>query len=148
MLEAVKNAGITCIRYSGGNFASGYHWEDGIGERSLRPKRPELAWKSIETNKVGTEKGLPIAIREKKMVMQSLTRLKHGALEMKWTVCGRLAIKMQRTMVSLPESGKNEGNIYTHEQRRTGFEELLSENPEIQGEILTDYNLQFRGGGF
>lgn len=55
VLEAVKNAGITCIRYPGGNFVSGYHWEDGIGERSLRPKRPELAWKSIETNEIGTD---------------------------------------------------------------------------------------------
>ncbi|MEF2876799.1 MAG: alpha-N-arabinofuranosidase [Blautia sp.] len=55
VLEAVKNAGITCIRYPGGNFVSGYHWEDGIGERSLRPKRPELAWKSIETNEIGSD---------------------------------------------------------------------------------------------
>lgn len=55
VIEAVKNAGITNIRYPGGNFVSCYHWEDGIGEKSLRPKRPELAWKAIETNEFGTD---------------------------------------------------------------------------------------------
>jgi len=25
------------VRYPGGNFASGYHWEDGIGPRESRP---------------------------------------------------------------------------------------------------------------
>lgn len=55
VLEAVKNAGITAIRYPGGNFVSCYHWEDGIGDKKLRPKRPELAWKAIETNEFGTD---------------------------------------------------------------------------------------------
>lgn len=55
VIKAVKEAGITGIRYPGGNFVSCYHWEDGIGEKSLRPRRPELAWKAIETNEFGTD---------------------------------------------------------------------------------------------
>lgn len=55
VLQAVKDAGITSIRYPGGNFVSCYHWEDGIGDKKLRPRRPELAWKAIETNEFGTD---------------------------------------------------------------------------------------------
>jgi len=47
----VKEMGTSFIRYPGGNFVSGYDWENGIGDS--RPKRLELAWKSIETNEVG-----------------------------------------------------------------------------------------------
>ncbi len=43
------------IRYPGGNFASGYHWEDGIGPRDQRPRRYDQAWKSEESNQVGTD---------------------------------------------------------------------------------------------
>jgi len=49
----VKDLKIPFIRYPGGNFVSGYNWEDGIGPREERPKRLELAWKTIETNEVG-----------------------------------------------------------------------------------------------
>jgi len=49
----VMELGTSFIRYPGGNFVSGYNWEDGIGPREARPKRLELAWKSIETNEVG-----------------------------------------------------------------------------------------------
>ncbi len=43
------------IRYPGGNFASGYHWEDGIGPRDQRPKRFDQAWNAWESNQVGTD---------------------------------------------------------------------------------------------
>jgi len=49
----VKELGTGFIRYPGGNFVSGYNWEDGIGPKEERPRRLELAWKSIETNEVG-----------------------------------------------------------------------------------------------
>ena len=55
VLEAVRNAGITTIRYPGGNFVSCYNWEDGIGPKEERPRRPELAWKAVETNEFGTD---------------------------------------------------------------------------------------------
>lgn len=53
VLELVKELQVPIIRYPGGNFVSGYNWEDGIGPAALRPKRLELAWRSLETNEVG-----------------------------------------------------------------------------------------------
>jgi alpha-N-arabinofuranosidase len=58
VLELVRDLGVTIVRYPGGNFVSGYDWEDGIGPRSARPRRLELAWRSIETNQVGTDEFL------------------------------------------------------------------------------------------
>jgi len=49
----VKELNIPLIRYPGGNFLSGYNWEDGIGPVGERPKRLDLAWKTVETNEVG-----------------------------------------------------------------------------------------------
>ncbi len=53
VVELVKELGSTTIRYPGGNFVSGYRWEDGTGPRGERPVRRDLAWHSIETNEVG-----------------------------------------------------------------------------------------------
>lgn len=55
VLALVKELGVTTVRYPGGNFVSGYNWRDGIGPRSERPRRLDLAWKSIETNQFGTD---------------------------------------------------------------------------------------------
>ena len=43
------------VRYPGGNFVSGYRWEDGVGPREERPTRLDLAWHSTETNQVGLD---------------------------------------------------------------------------------------------
>lgn len=51
----IQELGVPVIRYPGGNFVSGYNWEDGTGDKSLRPKRMELAWQSVETNEVGID---------------------------------------------------------------------------------------------
>ena len=48
-------SGYRLIRYPGGNFVSGYDWEDGVGPRAQRPVRQDLAWRSIEPNLVGTD---------------------------------------------------------------------------------------------
>jgi len=53
VLKLVKDLNVPIVRYPGGNFVSGYNWEDGIGPQSQRPRRLDLAWKSIETNQVG-----------------------------------------------------------------------------------------------
>ena len=55
VLSLVKELNVPLVRYPGGNFVSGYNWEDGIGDKSLRPKKLELAWLSIETNEVGID---------------------------------------------------------------------------------------------
>ncbi|OTA26588.1 alpha-L-arabinofuranosidase [Alloscardovia macacae] len=53
VLELVRELGATTIRYPGGNFVSGYRWEDGVGPRDSRPCRLETAWHSTETNEFG-----------------------------------------------------------------------------------------------
>ena len=53
VIELVKELGATTIRYPGGNFVSGYRWEDGVGPRDERPRRLDLAWHSTETNQFG-----------------------------------------------------------------------------------------------
>ncbi|WP_225228690.1 alpha-N-arabinofuranosidase [Bacillus sp. PS06] len=54
VIELVKELDVPIIRYPGGNFVSGYNWEDGVGPKELRPRRLELAWRTIETNELGT----------------------------------------------------------------------------------------------
>ncbi|GAA4666335.1 arabinosylfuranosidase ArfA [Frondihabitans cladoniiphilus] len=49
----VAELGPTIVRYPGGNFVSGYRWEDGVGPVADRPTRLDAAWHSRETNEVG-----------------------------------------------------------------------------------------------
>jgi alpha-L-arabinofuranosidase len=58
VLAALKQLGVSILRYPGGNFVSNYHWRDGIGPRDQRPRRRELAWQQIETNQFGTDEFL------------------------------------------------------------------------------------------
>ncbi len=53
VIELVKQLNVPIIRYPGGNFVSGYNWEDGIGDVASRPKRLDLAWGTTEPNYVG-----------------------------------------------------------------------------------------------
>ncbi len=55
VVELVRELGSSTIRYPGGNFVSGYRWEDGVGPRENRPRRLDLAWHSLETNEVGVD---------------------------------------------------------------------------------------------
>ncbi|MGL4241320.1 MAG: alpha-N-arabinofuranosidase [Beijerinckiaceae bacterium] len=54
VLDLVKELGPTIMRYPGGNFVSGYNWEDGVGPVKDRPKRLDLAWFTTEPNTFGT----------------------------------------------------------------------------------------------
>ena len=51
----IKELGVPLVRYPGGNFVSGYNWEDGVGPVEKRPKRLELAWGTTEPNTFGTD---------------------------------------------------------------------------------------------
>ncbi len=55
VLKLVRETAVPVIRYPGGNFVSGYNWEDGVGPKELRPCRAELAWGSTETNQFGLD---------------------------------------------------------------------------------------------
>ncbi len=54
VLQAVRDMGVTLMRYPGGNFVSNYRWENGVGPVGERPRQVDLAWRSIETNEFGT----------------------------------------------------------------------------------------------
>src|SRR3954463_9614732 len=53
VLDLVRKLGPTVVRYPGGNFVSGYRWEDGVGPVDERPVRLDPAWHSVETNQFG-----------------------------------------------------------------------------------------------
>ena len=53
VLALVRELGATIVRYPGGNFVSGYKWEDGVGPVDARPVRLDAAWHSVESNRIG-----------------------------------------------------------------------------------------------
>jgi alpha-N-arabinofuranosidase len=58
VLAALKELQPSIIRYPGGNFLSGYHWQDGVGPKDQRPRRRDLAWSSVESNQFGVDEFL------------------------------------------------------------------------------------------
>jgi len=65
VLEALGRLDMTAMRYPGGNFVSGYHWEDGVGPKKNRPTVRELAWSSIEPNSFGTDEFIQLCRKMK-----------------------------------------------------------------------------------
>jgi len=53
VLDLVKKLNVPIVRYPGGNFVSGYNWQDGVGPKQERPRRLDLAWRTVESNQVG-----------------------------------------------------------------------------------------------
>src|SRR4051794_8101743 len=55
VIRLVRELGVNVVRYPGGNFVSGYNWEDGVGPVDERPARLDLAWRSLEPNTFGLD---------------------------------------------------------------------------------------------
>ena len=55
VMALVRELNVPIVRYPGGNFVSGYRWEDGVGPVAQRPRRLDLAWQSIEPNEIGID---------------------------------------------------------------------------------------------
>lgn len=55
VLERIRDLHVSHIRYPGGNFVSGYDWKDGIGPKESRPRRLDLAWHTVESNRFGID---------------------------------------------------------------------------------------------
>ena len=51
VIDMVRKLNVPVTRYPGGNFVSGFNWEDSVGPD--RPKRLDLAWFTTETNEFG-----------------------------------------------------------------------------------------------
>ena len=54
-VQLIKDLHIPVLRWPGGNYVSGYNWEDGIGPKDQRPARLDLAWHQIDNNQMGTD---------------------------------------------------------------------------------------------
>lgn len=63
VIDMTKELGVSVVRYPGGNFVSGYNWEDGVGDANTRPVRAELAWGVKESNQIGTNEFMKWAKR-------------------------------------------------------------------------------------
>jgi alpha-L-arabinofuranosidase len=61
VLTALRRLAFTNMRYPGGNFASGYHWQNGVGPRDSRPVLQDLASHSVEPNQFGTDEFIQLA---------------------------------------------------------------------------------------
>lgn len=72
VMELVKGINVPIVRYPGGNFVSGYNWEDGIGPVENRPRRLELAWRTIETNQVGVNEFVEWARKVNTKIMMAV----------------------------------------------------------------------------
>lgn len=53
VLDLTREMGVSIVRHPGGNFVSGYDWEDGVGPVEDRPTRLDGAWHTLETNAFG-----------------------------------------------------------------------------------------------
>ncbi len=81
VLELVKALQVPVIRYPGGNFVSGFNWEDSVGPRELRPRRLDLAWKTTEPNEVGLHEFASWAKKAESSVMYSVNLGTRGAAD-------------------------------------------------------------------
>jgi len=61
VVEALKKTSIPNLRWPGGCFADEYHWRDGIGPKSERPKMVNTHWGGVtEDNSFGTHEFLEL----------------------------------------------------------------------------------------
>ena len=82
-LELVKELKVPIVRYPGGNFVSGFKWEDSVGPKENRPKRVDLAWSVIETNQFGLNEFCDWAKKADTDVMMAVNLGTRGILEAK-----------------------------------------------------------------
>jgi alpha-L-arabinofuranosidase len=59
-IDAMRELKISNIRWPGGNYVSGYNWQDGIGPKEKRPSRINLAWGGLDNNHVGTDEWIAL----------------------------------------------------------------------------------------
>ena len=79
VLEMIRELRVPLVRYPGGNFVSGYNWEDGVGPTADRPRRLDLAWRVVETNAVGTNEFMDWAKKADTEVMMAVNLGTRGA---------------------------------------------------------------------
>lgn len=61
VVEALKKIKVPLLRWPGGCYADQYHWSDGVGEPTKRPKRLNAVWGMVlEDNSFGTNEFLEL----------------------------------------------------------------------------------------
>src|SRR3954451_24262596 len=63
VLALIRELGVTMVRYPGGNFVSGYRWEDGVGPVQQRPRRLVGAGRPVETTRLGLNEFMRFAAK-------------------------------------------------------------------------------------
>lgn len=58
VLNEIRQLGVPIVRYPGGNFVSGYNWQDGVGPKQDRPRVLDKAWNTVDSNQFGTNEFL------------------------------------------------------------------------------------------
>ena len=81
VLALTSELGVSVVRYPGGNFVSGYRWEDGVGPVEARPQRLDLAWHSLETNSFGAGEFVSWARRARVEPMMAINLGTRGVQE-------------------------------------------------------------------
>ena len=84
VLELVRRLGVPVVRYPGGNFVSGFKWEDSVGKD--RPARLDLAWKTTEPNSFGLHEFVDWCKKAGTSPMYAINLGTRGALEAKEVV--------------------------------------------------------------
>lgn len=107
VLDMIKELNVPIVRYPGGNFVSGYNWEDGIGEKSRRPQKLDLAWFTVDTNQVGVDEFQEWARRANTDVMMAVNLGTRGPDE-------------ARNLIEYCNSETN--TYYANLRRQNGFE--------------------------
>lgn len=83
VIELVRELQVPVVRYPGGNFVSGYHWEDGVGPKAERPSKVDLAWQVLETNEFGLNEFATWAKKANSDVMMAVNLGTRGAEDAK-----------------------------------------------------------------
>ncbi|MCL6441918.1 MAG: alpha-N-arabinofuranosidase [Alicyclobacillus sp.] len=72
VMKLIQELKVSIVRYPGGNFVSGYNWEDGVGPVEQRKTRLDLAWRTTETNEFGTNEFVEWAKQANTEVMMAV----------------------------------------------------------------------------
>ena len=81
VLELVRRLNVPVVRYPGGNFVSGFRWEDSVGPKEERPRRLDLAWKTTEPNTFGLHEFVDWAKKANTEVMYAVNLGTRGVAE-------------------------------------------------------------------
>lgn len=108
VIDAVNELDVPLVRLPGGNFMATYVWEDGVGPREDRPCKPDLAWKCIETNQMGTNEYMSWLKKIGAEAMMTVNVGTRGILD---------------ALNILDYCNRSEGTYYSDLRRSHGYEE-------------------------